>query len=901
MEAGILVAVQLSSLFPASQAASFFVHTARQNAPLPPAPTETDLLAEHASFASSLYSPITGAIILRVLHGGLILELVFLSSGLPPIRFVFPAVILPSPAIFLWGSDELHVLAVTDIGSLYRLVIPLAHGHQPWQDQIKGNWCREHIIRTVGGSLNGVVQVQGIHCVAIAMSNGSLLRLENEQLGDDDNSGKPRELGVACCLATHVSHIPPDDWIESLSQHNSFLHSLTSFLPVLYPSTADGSEIVSMASHPWPTDIGHIWTLSRDRVLRLWKPKVGCVSARTLSTTIIGRATSPAPGQPGHDHKSRTLLDPGRQTLLRVFTSNSNENRISVLAFIPTPSSPTSGGIFHVVDTVADHLYEVQKIECSKLSAHCNLQDFLVSGGRLYTLWERQGQSVVERTSLQLGQSPERGPNEVVWEVSSHANQTELTPAYLEELLVSSDSLPDTFLEAIMRPGMFSTLTLRTAIDRYTDACLSLPGPPPHQLTTAYHSLYENIAAVVGCTVTLMRDPHTGAFQHTNYQNALKRDWEGFIARCREIEQNGRWPLALSTEGQDGNVIVIERERVGTLARKDLALAIRHHLETSTSPDPQQSILELSWMLRTRLANRSILTMEHNVVDVLHQEIAVSYVDILQDQAQQLNFKAELDEGLEDWILGRIQGIENIDQAIRTALDVIGGFDMEVKREEDDLELLLPPIHSDWQKAVTAAYVSATVEARYELCLSIIALIFYLSDDLLWEQSLLAEAFAVFRGVAILRFISRQTARELRDTKGPGDSTGHDDVIARLRNMQVSGSRRPIPPTYSLVHRLLTQSGGTYELPGAAHRFLDDTGILQSTSPAHATKFEVTLCDRLRLLGYHHASQEVLVWLPRTPGVAYVLGRLWLSMGRPDDASGLLEKLAGSFGEYRQA
>jgi nuclear pore complex protein Nup160 len=295
-----------------------------------------------------------------------------------------------------------------------------------------------------------------------------------------------------------------------------------------------------------------------------------------------------------------------------------------------------------------------------------------------------------------------------------------------------------------------------------------------------------------------------------------------------------------------------------------------------------------------------MLMMERNVVDVLHQEVSVSFVDMIQGQAQQLNFKDGLDEGLEDWILGRIQGIENIDQAIRTALDVIGGFDQEIKREEDEVELLLPPTHSDWQKAVTAAYVSTTVEGRYQLCLSILALLFYLANDLLWDQSLLAETFAVFRGVTILRFISRQTAKELNDAKSTSDSTAPDDVVARLRNLQVSGGRRPTTPTYSLVHRLLAQSGGTYELPGAAHRFLDDTGILQSSSPAHVTKFEVMFCDRLRLLGYHHAAQEVLGWLPRTPGVSYVLGRLWLSTGRPDDASSLFEKLAGTFGEDRQ-
>jgi len=189
MDNGILVAAQLSSLFPASQATTFIVHTLRRDAPLPPAPSETDIISDHASFSSSFYSPTTGTIILRVLHGGLVLEVILLSTELSPIRFVFPAVILSSPAIFLWGSHELHILAVTDTGSLYRLVLPFGRGHQPWRDQVTGNWCREYIIKNTTGALNGLVQVQGTHCVVIGFPNGSILRLETELLGDDDNCG----------------------------------------------------------------------------------------------------------------------------------------------------------------------------------------------------------------------------------------------------------------------------------------------------------------------------------------------------------------------------------------------------------------------------------------------------------------------------------------------------------------------------------------------------------------------------------------------------------------------------------------------------------------------------------------------------------------------------------------
>jgi len=102
--------------------------------------------------------------------------------------------------------------------------------------------------------------------------------------------------------------------------------------------------------------------------------------------------------------------------------------------------------------------------------------------------------------------------------------------------------------------------------------------------------------------------------------------------------------------------------------------------------------------------------------------------------------------------------------------------------------------------------------------------------------------------------------------------------------------------THSLIHCLLVESSDTQVLPGAAHRFLDATALLQSTSPAHVTKAEVLFCEKLRLLGHYEVAREMLAWFPRTPGVSYVVARLWLNVGRADDAACLLEKLAGCFG-----
>ena len=648
-----------------------------------------------------------------------------------------------------------------------------------------------------------------------------------------------------------------------------------------------------MATHPWPTDIGHIWTLSRDRTLRFWKAKIGCVASKVL---FSGRDPSPSPGSSTNAAKPNILLDSVPQTLLHVFSALAPEEHVYVLAFVPTISSPSSGGTFQLLDTAADQFHEIAAFEASKNTAHCHLQDFMVIGNSLYALWDRQGPSTIEKTVINFEAAQrlyEGSVGAAIWHASCYAQEPELTPAYLEDRFLSPGSMTDKVFEAIMSPGTFSALTLRLAIDQYTDACLSLPGPRPPQLNTTYATVGENIAAVVGCTVNLNRDPQTGAYQHANYWNALKRDWEGFIARCREIERSARRPLVLGMDDQ-GEIIIVERERVGSLAAEDLPILLRRQLSQENSPlDSQYELLAILWNLRNTLGHQVLSKMEHCLSDLLHQEIAFSFSDILQDQAHRLKFRDEVDENSAYTIIGRLQTLEDLDGALRVALDVIGGFDVEVKREEDEVELLLPPSHSGWSRGLTAVYIAKTIDARYELCLSLVALLFFLADELVeWDPSLLAEILAVFRGVAMLKFVASQPMSA--GIEGASEPSNADDVVSRMRNMNVSSSRTVLSPIYSLADRLLVQSGDTHGLPGAAHRFLDASGLLQSISPAHVTKQETLFCENLRMLGFHEAAGELLTWLPRTPGTSYVVARMWLDLGRADDASYLLEKLSGS-------
>jgi nuclear pore complex protein Nup160 len=190
MEGTLLVASQLSSLFPASQGIVTPIPTSRRDLPLPPSPSDTDPPAEHASFSTVFHSDTTGTILLRVIHGGLTVELVSLTSDVPPIRFVFPALVLPAPGLFLSDDGQLHVLAITTTGSLYRLVLPATNGGKLWQEQFGKNWCREYDIKNATTEqFSGLVKAQGTHCVVVGLKNGSLLKLDTEYMGDDRNDG----------------------------------------------------------------------------------------------------------------------------------------------------------------------------------------------------------------------------------------------------------------------------------------------------------------------------------------------------------------------------------------------------------------------------------------------------------------------------------------------------------------------------------------------------------------------------------------------------------------------------------------------------------------------------------------------------------------------------------------
>jgi nuclear pore complex protein Nup160 len=191
-----------------------------------------------------------------------------------------------------------------------------------------------------------------------------------------------------------------------------------------------------------------------------------------------------------------------------------------------------------------------------------------------------------------------------------------------------------------------------------------------------------------------------------------------------------------------------------------------------------------------------------------------------------------------------------------------------------------------------------TIEARYDLCLCVITLLFFFADELeTWDAYLLAEIFAVFKGVAMLRFVGAQPADGGRSgAQGEASVVGrrHDCAYAEPECLWIQVSNYLQVVADSL---LITQSSVADDIVTTAHNFLDGTGVLRSLSPTHTTQHEIAFTNRIRLLNFVNVAWELLSWLPRTPAAVFLQSLVLRQLGRIDDAAHLLETLAGCIGK----
>ncbi len=338
-----------------------------------------------------------------------------------------------------------------------------------------------------------------------------------------------------------------------------------------------------------------LYSLSRDRKLRIWNPTNGsCL--KTIEVRSASQELVPHRSQPSSSQSSSALSDNASVPLIRVIPHPSPASRYShlLVIFLASPHSFSSAGTIDVyrVSPTNDLVYAGER-PCSLASAGSHLRGFEIqppmekdrfdSGWTLWATWDNKGtiscESVImdDVFQFQTHVEPQHSSRSLYdWQQASHSTEVEqFDAAYFDDLLsldppnparpYDNADISSIFIHHLFYPARFSSLTLTTAFDEYI-----LQLPKRHlipQLSAAYPSLSKKYLAVVGCQIEMEMSPQTGAPVVQVFRRDLKLDWLGIWARVRDLDKQARWPV--STAAVEQQLVVFTREGVTASVPED--------------------------------------------------------------------------------------------------------------------------------------------------------------------------------------------------------------------------------------------------------------------------------------------------------------------------------------------
>ncbi|KAG8865283.1 hypothetical protein FRB96_000173 [Tulasnella sp. 330] len=940
-----LLAAHISSLYHPSQVHSITIATAQRHIPLSSSSlaqgNSNDASLHHASHVSYYTAREQPSLILRLVNDNTSIELSSATSHIPPVEITFPSPIIPNPTLVPDQYSETHLIVCTKAGSLYRLVFPVPAF---WSG---GGWeVQEYVVKTVQGDMMAGMHVVDASEVLISLSDGNVLKLK-----------ATRQDGRSVF----------EDWKEHKMSASTGLVGGFSLFGQRQPGSSD---IVSFGSIPSPAPTSVAYTMSRDRQLRVWKN--ACIGSVRVPSSFEQASSSNA------STSSASLLPPAQANYIRVLspvpglTTRAQADELDadtgrrVMIFVPTPTDE-NGGFFityslgaEVTDVLVRResrsLVKQSILSCSPRTAGMELRDFVVVDDMLWCLWDTHGRSMVESIPLDEDDDEDEGGGGRAWSLATFGVEPDYSPAYFDQLLIGTGSFTDVLMDAILRPGIFSKLTLETAIHQYRDSIISTissSSSPPPALIASYPTLSERIAGIVGCTVECAVDLQTGEQLWDQYWAALKRDWEGFVARCTEIERSARWPIALGV-GDNGRVIILERERVGTVVVDDEPLHAAKLVLFGNIPGAGEAsgevalglkVFEIAKVLRENVELKERMHLEQAFLDRGQELLAFSFEEVGLDIAR-THLVPFVDDNVTDYIADRVELLVDVEGAVADALNIIRDLEPLVKPEvldeqdmdEDDVfrshpsnssgTTLALPSQDHWEKAhwpklLTAAYIGSTVAARYELCMSLLILVAFVTEvfpeKMTSEPSALDRVFDTFKSLSILRTLCQRpppspdaSSARVQDVAAADQE---DEMLSRFKGMRmasVGAHTSSAPPTdgtprapISLLHALLTSPhfsslSTAFNVQERAHNFLQANSLLKSSRHQDVEFMEVVevrLMEDLRDLGFLEAVREIGLWVSEGPAASYVMARTWLQLGRIEVAVGLFDVVAGSFGD----
>lgn len=473
------------------------------------------LAPSHAVQAAACAVPLLGPSALalaRVLASRTQLELCVIGSdsATSNLLFTFPAPIVPH--VGLWddaGSSDLHVLAVTSAGYVYRLCIPVACLVRSML--LPPHWAHEHRLAHLadGAAATATVYMVDAGLLLIACIDGTLVRVQ-----------QPYAQGRGFDGAWHEALLSP----ASFSLRRLFARS-----PAAEPAAAP-THALAMASHVRESDTALAFTVCRDRKLRVWNVATDSL-VRTVALPTSTGSVSEGP-----------LLDAAAAPHVALFYPDDGVYSLYVLVYVPgtsaclaaygvelEDSSSWSGGVGEVA------LVWTRLCDAHAQAPDTELRDMQVAptpgaaAGRVWLLWHTGGAPLLQTTLVTGMRTAPHGTAPLVlssedepWTcMAPYAPYTPLHGPELEAAL-AENTVPHAalFLTRLCEPGRFSSTTLHAALAQEGIDV------PVQELTLP--TLASRVAACL---------------------DASSEAWLRFTRRVEQLDRAERWPLRLCLAG----------------------------------------------------------------------------------------------------------------------------------------------------------------------------------------------------------------------------------------------------------------------------------------------------------------------------------------------------------------
>ncbi|EJU06460.1 hypothetical protein DACRYDRAFT_113162 [Dacryopinax primogenitus] len=884
----LLSTAHLSNIYPISQPIT--VPTTQSGLALLPDPATHRTEADLASSASSHLWPEIGRVLARVVNDRRTLELTHLSSDCPPIRFLLPSRALGNPGVaFEQQTSSLHVLILTEANSLYRLNFPAPALFNT--APLPRNWCKEYVVKSVLEG-DGPVSLMDMSTVLIGLRDGGVLKLDQTRMSRPE-------------VVDGLTSFYDTTWKETPIRPSSLYNALTSFIPFTSGSAYENpAHIVSLDCASSSALTGFAFTVSRDRRLRVWHlPSSTCVRTEELpsSPTAVALEASPQKRRP------LPLLPAESRRLVRFLpplpNAPAHARTSRVLVFLPTPSDPTSAGYFTLFELHLSHghVHSVPILgqkPASEQSAGADIRDFCVEKGRLYVLWDQGGRTLLESTPLEFGELAQ-SRSTAKWtsaimpeEPDMHSGHSLYRPSSSSTSEEDDQMLPSLihmYSSPLTTPGLFSPLALRAALREYTSQLLSdLPQDEvlPPTLSEKYESSLQGIIAGVGCAVPLERDGETGLWKWDAQREGVRREWERFGAIAVELERAGRVPLSLGT-GREGEVLVLERERVGVLAEFE---------PPGTGSKAERGLLEFARALVRATGSQGYAEYVQEVLATVRAPIEQSTEDLSMGLYER-TIRPLLGNVPE--LLSGLQGLSDIGSTVQGLVKSL----LNLNTFTDTLPVGEGELWNGW----VTSYICSFAKSRADAVLSLFALLIFAlveaPGSLQDSTALLGSALVALHSISTLTYLCQQPGGNPLRKTGPGGA--EEDFAVRFGRLAVGtekqggGLRRGI--NYCLIHSLLPESSQAVNVRESAFDFVRGSGVLEVRREIGVLSGDVKFFNELRMKGHLQVVVEVAGWYPRSPALSYVLGRTLLELKRGQEAAEVLEGVASVFDEHTAA